>query len=100
MRDDRRLYVVCYDICHPKRLRKVYKICRAFGDHIQFSVFRCVLNRQRLVELRSALEDVVAPGKDQILLFPIGLADNQDTWDCICIGLPLESPERVVRIFG
>ena len=35
----RTTYIVCYDIANDKRLRKVFKTCGNFGDHLQFSVF-------------------------------------------------------------
>jgi CRISPR-associated protein Cas2 len=28
----RRCYLVCYDICDPKRLRQVHKTCKGFGE--------------------------------------------------------------------
>ena len=34
-------YLICYDICDDKRLRKVFQTMRGFGDHLQFSVFEC-----------------------------------------------------------
>ena len=34
-------YLVCYDICDDKRLKKVFKAMRGFGDHLQYSVFEC-----------------------------------------------------------
>ena len=33
-------YLVCYDISDDKRLRKVFKLMRGFGDHLQFSDLR------------------------------------------------------------
>ena len=42
-------YLVCYDISDDKRLRKVFKTMRAWGDHIQFSVFECQLTSADLV---------------------------------------------------
>lgn len=38
-------YLVCYDICDDKRLRKVFRTMRGFGDHLQYSVFECQLTR-------------------------------------------------------
>jgi CRISPR associated protein Cas2 len=35
----RTTYLVCYDICHEKRLRKVFKTCRNYRDPLQYSVF-------------------------------------------------------------
>ena len=31
----RSTYLVCYDICDDKRLRRVFKVMRDFGDHLQ-----------------------------------------------------------------
>ena len=47
----RRLYLVAYDICDPKRLRKVFKTMRGFGEHLQFSVFQCDLTPMARVDL-------------------------------------------------
>jgi CRISPR-associated endonuclease Cas2 len=35
----RRNFIVTYDICDPKRLRKVFKLCKGYGIHLQYSVF-------------------------------------------------------------
>ena len=34
----RNTYIVCYDICEPKRLRDVFKMMCGWGDHLQLSV--------------------------------------------------------------
>ena len=39
----RSTYLVCYDIADDKRLRKIFKLCRNWGNHVQFSVFECDL---------------------------------------------------------
>jgi hypothetical protein len=31
-------YLICYDICDDKRLRKVFQTMRGYGDHLQFSI--------------------------------------------------------------
>ena len=49
----RRTYIVCYDIADPKRLRNVFKKMRAWGDHLQFSVFECQLRNVDLIRLRA-----------------------------------------------
>lgn len=95
------LFLVCYDICGdgaPKRLRRVYRILRAHGDHLQYSVFRCSLTPMRLEELQSDLEDVIHHGLDQVLFVPLGRADAPRSWRAFTLGVPLDAPERVVRI--
>ena len=34
-------YLVCYDICDDRRLAKVHKIVRGFGDRVQYSCKEC-----------------------------------------------------------
>ncbi len=35
----RNCYLVCYDISDEKRLRKVFKVMRGYGGHLQHWVF-------------------------------------------------------------
>jgi len=46
-------YVVAYDICDPKRLRKVAQTCEDFGLRRQYSVFFCRLTAADFVRLKS-----------------------------------------------
>jgi len=41
--------LVSYDICDDKRLRKVFKAIRAYGDHLQYSVFECQFTTRDVV---------------------------------------------------
>ena len=45
----RTTYLVCYDICEDKRLKKVFKTMRNYGDHLQYSVFECQMTTTDLV---------------------------------------------------
>ena len=62
----RQTYIVSYDVCAPKRLRRVFKILRGCGDHLQLSVFRCELNHRELVELRSRLAAEIHHDEDHV----------------------------------
>jgi CRISPR-associated protein Cas2 len=64
-------WLVAYDICHPKRLRKVAKVCEDFGFRRQYSVFLCRLTATDLVRLKSRLYDVVNLQEDQVLFIPL-----------------------------
>lgn len=65
-------YLVTYDVSNPKRLRKVFKILKGFGDHLQLSVFRCDLSRMQLAEMKMALLAVIEAEQDQILIIDVG----------------------------
>ena len=64
-------YVVAYDICDPKRLRRVARTCEDFGFRRQYSVFLCRLSAHDLVKLKSRLYDIIDLHEDQVLFIPL-----------------------------
>ena len=64
-------YLVAYDICDPKRLRKVARTCEDFGLRRQYSVFLCRLTALSLVKLKSRLYDIIELDRDQVLFIPL-----------------------------
>ncbi|MBI2190453.1 MAG: CRISPR-associated endonuclease Cas2 [Planctomycetes bacterium] len=70
----RTLYIVTYDVCDDKRLRRVFKTMRGYGDHLQDSVFRCELSERERIELVERLTREVKHDEDQVLFFPLGPA--------------------------
>jgi CRISPR-associated protein Cas2 len=64
-------WIVAYDICDPKRLRKVAHVCEDFGFRRQYSVFLCRLTAVELVRLKSRLYDVIDLDEDQVLFIPL-----------------------------
>lgn len=84
----RTTFLVCYDIADGKRLRKVFKICRNFGDHIQYSVFECDLNPSEKIELESDLREVINHKEDQILFISLGPAEGRGDRVISAMGQP------------
>jgi CRISPR-associated protein Cas2 len=64
-------YLVAYDICDPKRLRKVAKTCEDFGFRKQYSVFICRITATDLVRLKSRLYDIIELQEDRVLFIPL-----------------------------
>lgn len=95
---EQRAYLVCYDICNPTRLRKVYKTMRGFGDHLQYSVFRCILSDRQLATLKGELIDIVNAQEDQVLIVPLGRPGHGADKRTEAIGLPLTHPERCCTV--
>lgn len=93
-----KLWLVCYDISDDKRRTRIYKTLRGYGDHLQYSVFRCALSPMRLARLRAALEELVKPSEDQVLFVMLGVADSHRSWRTIVLGRPMAPPERKARI--
>jgi CRISPR-associated protein Cas2 len=95
----RKAYIVSYDISDPKRLRRVFKTVLGYGQHIQFSVFRCELSERELVELRAKLSTVIHHDQDQILFIDIGPAEGKATTAIRALGRPYGIPPRGAIIF-
>ena len=73
----RTTYLVCYDICDPKRLRRVAEVCEDFGVRLQYSVFECDLNAAERVKLEGKLADVLHHDEDQVLFIDLGPAEGR-----------------------
>ena len=71
----RRLYLVTYDICEPRRLRKVFKTMQGFGEHLQLSVFQCDLTAIDRIEMQAALEEIIDRDQDKVLMIDLGPTD-------------------------
>lgn len=90
----RTAYIVTYDICEPKRLRRVYRVLRGYGDHLQLSVFRCELTAMELVELRARLHEAIHHREDQVLFVLIGPVDGRGSTSISAVGRRYEPPLR------
>lgn len=82
------VWLVCYDISDPKRLRRVYVTMRGYGEHWQYSVFLCRLSASRKVRLMSDLEDIIEPAEDQVLFAPLGPAGGRNERGIETLGRP------------
>ena len=89
-------WLVVYDVTDDKRRTKIYKTLRGYGDHIQFSVFRCIVSDLQIAELRERLEGLVNHKEDQVLLVPLGSPDATRFKQWIAVGKSLEAAERTV----
>jgi CRISPR-associated protein Cas2 len=93
----RRVYIVSYDICDPKRLRKIYEKMLGFGDRIQLSVFRCELTDKERVILESVLSEIMNHREDRVMIADLGPVHSQ-AGKLKFIGKPVEQSERAVVI--
>lgn len=67
-------YIVTYDIRCEKRLRRVFRVCKDFGMHLQYSVFECDLTVTDKLRMESRLKEVLHMTEDQVLFIALGPA--------------------------
>lgn len=84
----RRSYLVCYDITDDKRLRRVFRTMRDWGDHLQYSVFECQLTAADLARCRHALSEIINHREDQVLFVDLGPTEGRGERVITALGLP------------
>jgi CRISPR-associated protein Cas2 len=95
----RTTFLVCYDIADDKRLHKVFKTCKNYGDHLQFSVFECDLNATELTQMQSELSQIILNSEDQVLFIALGPTEGRGDRVITALGIPyvkLDAPCYVV----
>ncbi len=71
------LMLVTYDVstldqAGRKRLRRVAKACRDFGQRVQYSVFECEVDPAQWANLRQRLINEIDNGTDSLRFYRIG----------------------------
>ncbi len=88
----RRCYLVCYDVRNPKRLRRVHKGMKAFGEGWQYYVFYCVLRPIDRVRMEVALRKEVNLKDDQVLIVDLGANEDAAREAATVLGPSLPEP--------
>ena len=71
MRED---YLVCYDVNTEDkqgraRLSRVAKMCKNYGQRVQFSVFECSVNDTEYERFTSKLVKIIDPERDSLRIY-------------------------------
>lgn len=72
------MVLVSYDVSTvsdggEKRLRRVAKVCRDYGQRVQFSVFELEVDTARWVFIKQRLLDLIDPEVDSLRFYYLGL---------------------------
>lgn len=89
----RRCYLVCYDIRQPRRLRRIHKTMKGFGESWQYSVFFCVLKDIDRVRMQSDLEREMNCKEDQVMIIDLGSNEQAARESAVTIGQSLPKPD-------
>ena len=61
--------VVVYDISDDRRRTRLHNVLLNFGSPVQYSVFECILDGQRLAEMQKAVRRVIKPRRDRVRFY-------------------------------
>jgi len=86
--------LVTYDISDDQRRTRVYKTLLDFGNHVQYSVFVCELDRREVVKLQTRLRSAINHAEDQVLFVYFGPATQPVEDHIEVLGLPFTPPGR------
>ena len=59
-----------YDV-NEKRVQKVFKVCKKYLSHFQYSVFRGEMSPSKLIRLRNELEKVINRNEDFVCIIKL-----------------------------
>lgn len=71
------MVLVTYDVktetaTGAKRLRQVAKICKNYGQRVQYSVFECLVDPAQWAMLRQGLIDLIEEEEDSLRFYFLG----------------------------
>lgn len=89
----RRCYLVCYDVRDDKRLRKIHRLMKAYGEAWQYSVFYCTLKAIDRVRLENGLRELMNQKEDQVLIVDLGANEEAARESSTFIGAGVPKPE-------
>ena len=86
--------LVSYDISDDKTRTHVFETCKDFGNHVQYSVFLCELDRRELAILRELVRGIINQGTDQVMFVDLGPATHAVLDHMHVVGRPYSPPGR------
>ena len=64
-------FLVAYDICHPRRLHRVAKVCEDYGLRVQKSVFEAELEAETFKDFWREVGEEMDPAEDFLVAYVI-----------------------------
>jgi len=90
---NRHVFLVAYDIRDPKRLRRIHKALRGYGDPLQFSVFQCALSAAERQLLVQDVSEIIHHAEDRVLIAELGPQEGRGAKACQILGRQELPPE-------
>ena len=87
-------YVVSYDVMDQKRLYRVHRAMKGFGEPVHYSVFRCDLTPKGRVEMVASLTELINADEDRVMIIDLGPKDGKVEERIDFLGVHTEEMER------
>ena len=73
------LTIVAYDICNPKRLARVARVCEDYGVRVQYSIFECRLDDGEFTGFWLKLLGEINNREDRLVAYKIDARSAKET---------------------
>mgnify|MGYP006287194095 FL=1 len=94
----RRHYLVTYDVADDKRRTRLFDYLQGEGDHAQYSVFLCDLDRAELATVRARATEIIDHRRDQVLILDLGPAEQPLAHGLEVLGKPYQPLIRTIVV--
>lgn len=74
------IYMVCYDISNPRRLRRTAKVLEGYGMRVQKSFFQCDMSRDQLQVLIKRILKIIDRKHDALFVYPLCEQCSRTAW--------------------
>lgn len=71
MRTETLHIVASYDISDPKRLAKVARVMKDYGERVLKSVFECNVEAEGFKDLKTKVEEIIEPIEDSVRYYAL-----------------------------
>jgi CRISPR-associated protein Cas2 len=82
----------------PKRLCRVHRAMKGFGEPVHYSVFRCDLTPKGRVEMVAALTDLIQQDEDRIMIIDLGPVEGRVEERIEFLGIHPEQKEEERKV--
>jgi len=93
-----RCYLVCYDISNSKRLQRIHKLMKGYGESWQYSVFFCMLKGIDRVRMQADIEKEINMDEDQVVIIDLGSNEKSSRQAVTVIGQRLPEEKTGIEV--
>ena len=76
MSDEKRAYLLAYDIADDKRRTHIAKCLQSYGERLQYSVFYLEIRPARLLRIKQKVKTEMDEGTDSVLIVDLGQMEH------------------------